>query len=147
MRPFVLCAILLTVVGCSSNQAPPPEAPPQDTKGQTPVRTALSDEEKAKYAGVYSADLPTANGGERKVILTLNKNLTFSMKFEYPGRSNNIPAFEGVWALNGDLIDAIVNKPAGLEDRYVFKLEGDTLKAVEYSQSEYGEKGLTLKKQ
>lgn len=113
---------------------------------QKPQKSALSSSELQKYAGSYSMTAPSADGPKRTITLTLNSDQTFTMKFSYEAKGE-IPPFEGTWTLNGDQVEAIVTKPAGMEDRYVFTLKNDTLTAVEYNRSEYGSQGLSLRKQ
>ncbi|MBX3119497.1 MAG: hypothetical protein KF784_10550 [Fimbriimonadaceae bacterium] len=145
MRFVLGCFAALAVVGCSkpSGSPSPSEPPPDVSAGQSPVKSALSEAQQTKYVGSYSMTTSKAGSPDRTITLTLNSDQTFTLKFVYEGKGD-VPAFKGNWALNGDLVEALVTVPPGTEDRYVFVLDGDSLKAVEYNKSEYGEQGLTL---
>lgn len=109
------------------------------------MKSALSSSELQKYAGTFAATERSEGSEPRTITLDLKIDQTFTMEFSYEGRAP-IPPFEGTWTLNGDLVEALVTKPAGMEERYVFRLEGDTLVAEGFSKGEYGEKGLALKR-
>ncbi|HXW00905.1 MAG TPA: copper resistance protein NlpE N-terminal domain-containing protein, partial [Anaerolineae bacterium] len=102
-------------------------------------------------AGTYTANLPAASSPGRAITLTLSAD-TAQLSADY--LNGEAPIVEtGTWQDNSDGTATVML--TGRADGTVyeapsiikFKLENDTLTAVEYDQTLYGSEGLTLQKQ
>lgn len=130
--------------------APADEPDPEPEPTESPVEAA-GDEAATDFAGVYTAELPSASSPGRVLSLTLAVDGSVTFATDY--LNDEPPIVEvGEWAANEDGT-ATVTLTGQAERAYdepvliVFALDGATLTAVEYDQSLYGAEGLTLEKE
>lgn len=106
----------------------------------------------SKFVGTYQATLPAASSPGREMSLRLRLDNTAELSSDY--RNGHAPIVEtGTWqdnkdgaasvSLTGQAGGVVYEAPVVL----TFRLDGNTLTAVEYDKTLYGSEGITLKRQ
>jgi uncharacterized lipoprotein NlpE involved in copper resistance len=106
----------------------------------------------SKFVGVYQATLPAASSPGRDISLKLNLDSAAELSADY--LNGGAPSVEtGTWrdnndgtttvSLTGRTGSVVYEAPVVI----TFRLDGNTLTAVEYDQTLYGSEGITLERQ
>lgn len=125
MKKYVLAAAVAALFSCSGN--PKADATQTDKNKQEIAADMHNAETSLDYWGVYEGTLPAASSPGIKTTLTLNKDMTFTLRSEYIGEKDGIYNDKGTFMLDGNVLTA--KQEAG--DTTYYKVEEGQLKMLD----------------